>query len=542
LSPDEDLDADRMVELRAMANMLRRAEGFTLAFAQCNQPAERRRLVSELRQLLDDYPIAEVEFTQPIEHLLDELVPRLPNEHNVRALFIYGVELSISVRRDSQSTKHTDREFSPLVANLNVSRNSLPRHIPYPIILWLPAFAITAIMRGAPDFFSWRSALFQFPSPPEILAQLSQEALTGADAIATFNLTLEEKKERIAAIEDLLAEYESLPPDRRDCRVEGKLIYRLAALHYSVGDYGKARDLYHQSMEIGGALDYKDMVAASLHQLGVIAQQQGNYEDAERYHQQCLNIFKELGDQLNIAGSLQQLGRIAQNRGYYEEAGRYYQQSLNGFRQLRNKYGVAISLHNLGVNAQEQGDYEEAERCYRQSLRIKEELGDKSGIAASLHNLGMIAQERGSYEEAERYYRRGIEIEEEIGDKPNIAISLHSLGVMAQTRGNYEEAEHYYRQSLEIKEEIGDRLGIAASLYQLGRIAQLQREYEKAAQRIASALTIFERINSPYSQRAQENLTQLRGKIGEDRFESLLKDAQADPQRVVRDALESEEG
>ena len=184
-------EIDKEVELRAMANMLRRAEGFTIAFVQCNQPAERRELVSELRQLLGDYPIGEVEFAEPIEHLLDELIPRLPEYENDRALFIYGLEHSI----------RSDREFSPVMANLNVSRNLFPRSISCPIVLWLPAFAITAIIRGAPDFFSWRSALFQFPSLPEEVSQISQNALSG-DVLGVINLTLVEKEDRMAAIEN----------------------------------------------------------------------------------------------------------------------------------------------------------------------------------------------------------------------------------------------------------------------------------------------------------------------------------------------------
>jgi tetratricopeptide (TPR) repeat protein len=485
-SPDGKLEIDRAVELRAMANMLRRSDGFTLAFAQCNQPSERRKLVSELRQFLGDYPIAEIEFTEPIEYLLDELLPRLPKHNNADALFIYGLEHSI----------RPNREFSPLVANLNTSRNSFPRYISYPLVLWLPAFAITAIMRGAPDFFSWRSALYQFPSSHEMLYQISQDALAG-DVRAVLNLTLEEKKERIAVIENLFADYESFLPDKRDRRAEAGLIHRLAMLYHSLGDYVKAEGFYHRSLEIGRELDDKNSISSSLHQLGIIAQFRGNYEEAEHYYQQSLSIKEKLG----------------------------------------NKIGIASSLHQLGTIAQEQGTYEEAERYYRQSLNIRKELGDKIGIAYSLHQLGIIAQFRGDYEEAEHYYRRSWNIFESLGNKSDIAISLHNVGLIAQEQGAYEEAKRYYQQSLKISEKLGNRNIIAISLGQLGVIAEEQRKHEQAVRLTAAALAIFEKIGSPNQEVARENLERLRGQVEKTRFETLFNEAYTDPEKVVREIL-----
>ncbi len=493
-SPDEQPDVDREIELRAMANMLRRSQGFTLAFVQCNQPSERRKLVSELRQLLGDYPVAEVEFTEPIEQLLDELLSGLQrldrcssySDDSVRALFVYGLERSI----------RSEREFSPLVANLNVSRNLFPRHISHSLVFWLPAFAITAIMRGAPDFFSWRSSLFRFPSPPEVLAHASQDALDD-EATVVFNLTLEEKKERITVIENLLADYEFLPPDNRDRRrAEMTLLDRLAMLHYSLGDFVKAEGFYQRSLAMGKELDDKGGIAVSLHQLGRIAHFRENYEEAERYYQQSLKIKKELRDKMGIAGSLYQLGVIARYRGDYEVAEHYCKQSLNIFEELKDKIGIAISLHKLGRIAHFQENYEEAERYYRQSLKIKKELRNKIGIA----------------------------------------ISLRRLGEIAELRGNYEEAERCYRQSVNIFEKLGSKIDIADSLHKLGMIIEEQERYGQATRLIAAALALFEQTGLPH-QVARESLARLREQIEEKRFEALFKEAYAAPEAVVRETL-----
>ena len=525
-SSDEQADIETEAELRALANMLRRAQGLTLAFAQCNQPVERRRLVSQLRQLLGDYRIAEVEFTEPIENLLDELIPRLSEYNDANALFVYGLEHSV----------RSDQDFSPVVANLNISRNLFPRHISYPIVLWLPAYAIAAVMRGAPDFFSWRSAVFQFLSSPEMLAQVSQSALSGDFQVA-LNLTAEEKEERIAVIQDLLNEYESLPADRRDCQAEGRLFDRLADLYYSLGDYSQAENYYGQSLKIAQELDDRSGIASSLGNLGYIARYRGDYDKAEEYYLQSLQIRQELGDRSGIASSLDNLGYIAQYRGDLDKAEEYYLQSLQIRQELGDRSGIVSSLDNLGYIARDRGDYDKAEEYYLQSLQIGQEIEDRSDIAFSLSSLGHIARDRGDYDKAEEYYLQSLQIGQEIEDRSGIAFSLNNLSYITRARGDYDKAEEYYLQSLQIRQELGDRSDIASSLTQLALLYAEQGHIDTAVRLTAVARDIFAKIGSRYREEAQEQLAQLQEQVEEERFEILVREAQADPEKVIREAL-----
>ena len=467
--------------------MLRRAQGFTLAFAQCNQPVERRRLVSELRKLLGDYRIGEVKFTEPIENLLDELIPRLSEYNDARVLFVYGLEHSI----------RSDQDFSPVVANLNISRNLFPRHISFPVVLWLPAYAIAAVMRGAPDFFSWRSAVFQFLSSPEMLSHVVKSALSG-DFQAAFNLTAEEKEDRIAVIQNLLNEYVPLPSDRHNRQAEGRLFDRLADLYYSLGDY----------------------------------------EQAEHYYQQNLEIAQQLEDRSGIASSLHNLGRIALLRGDYAKAENYYRESLEIRQELGDRNGIFTSLHNLGNIAYLREDYRQAQDYYQQSLKIAQELGNRSYLAGSLHQLGMIAHHPiGDYGQAEDYYQQSLKIAQALGDRSGIARSLHNLGIVAQDRGDYRQAEEYYQQGLRIAQELGDRSGIASSLIQLALLYAKQEDIDRAVQLMTIARDISARIGLYYREQAEEQIARLQGQVEEGRFEALVKEAQADPEKVIREVL-----
>jgi tetratricopeptide (TPR) repeat protein len=60
--------------------------------------------------------------------------------------------------------------------------------------------------------------------------------------------------------------------------------------------------------------------AASLHQLGMLAQRRGDYPEAEAQYRRSLAIFEELGDRAGLARSYHQLGILAQDRGDHPEA------------------------------------------------------------------------------------------------------------------------------------------------------------------------------------------------------------------------------
>ena len=96
-----------------------------------------------------------------------------------------------------------------------------------------------------------------------------------------------------------------------------------------------------------------------------------------------------------MAASYHQLGILAQDRGDYDEAARQYQRSLDINERLGNQAGMASSYHQLGILAQDRGDYDEAARQYQRSLDINERLGDQAGMATSYSQLGILEKDRG---------------------------------------------------------------------------------------------------------------------------------------------------
>lgn len=159
---------DEDENLLALERLLTRASGFTLAFVRVNEPAQRAALVQEIRRRVEPQGlvIIEINLTTPIPDFLAELVRRFhtlvgklePATANGPrlAVFVYGLEHSIATAGDQ-----------PALAVINYKRENFRERIPLPLVLWLPEEALQALITGAPDFWAWRSGLFEFATPQE---------------------------------------------------------------------------------------------------------------------------------------------------------------------------------------------------------------------------------------------------------------------------------------------------------------------------------------------------------------------------------------
>ncbi|MGH9846430.1 MAG: tetratricopeptide repeat protein, partial [Blastocatellia bacterium] len=438
VDPFEPGPLDQETELTALAHAVEFADGFSLVFVQCNQTPQRRELMAEVHTRLPKLTIQEIHLSQPVNHLLDAIRERLTSPLP-DGVFVSGLEHSLP---DLQSAATT-----PFIANLNASRNSFPRTLPRPLVLWAPEYVLKAIAQGAPDFFSIRSGVYAFAAAPGELAEFTRN-LTTEKEWETAGLPLVEKQDRMASIRRLLADYETLPATQRDRRTEIRLLHRLGVLLYSQGEYEEALRHYQLALKLAEELSDRKGMATLLHQIGNLYSRRGDYDAALQQYQQSLAIEEKFGDRAGVAASLHQVGTIHQLRGEYDEALRQYQQSLAIEEKHGNRAGVATSLHQIGTIHQLRGEYDEALRQYQQSLAIWEKLGSRGGLGASLHQIGMIHQLRGEYDAALRQYQQSLAIREEIGDRAGAANSHGQIGLLLADLGQYQEAFDYQISAL----------------------------------------------------------------------------------------------
>jgi len=166
-TPDrEDEFATRYPEqVRALLATLRLSHLGGIFVAECDDLELRKRLFAYFRERLADeqiylYPFevsdTDLNLVRTLRDLTDqpgfktlELVGRY--KHIV--LFIYGLE------------KYDKDQQAQFLHLLNFLRDAFTL-IEQPVVIWARSDFVTQMARQAPDFWSWKGAVFSFPSPP----------------------------------------------------------------------------------------------------------------------------------------------------------------------------------------------------------------------------------------------------------------------------------------------------------------------------------------------------------------------------------------
>lgn len=506
------------VILRRLARALDYAEGFWLGFAKCNSPAQRREVVAECRVLLEPLKIRllEIELTEPVTDLLPVIHEHLSRHGDVvargertsssaartdkLAVFIYGLEQSIPSRE----------AYPPILSALNLSRELFRQQLPYPLVLWLPDYALTALARKAPDFWAWRSGLYEF-APKRDLTDKSLAEVRGQAAYTTENLSEQAKRQRLSMLKGLLEDYRELGDSPREQKARANILFELGLMYLMLGELFEAKRVYEAALSSWRKLKDERSEGATLHELGRLAHKAGNYDEAQRLYGESLEIKRKFGNKRGVAYTLGQLGNLAYAQGNLAEARDLYDKCLEISKQLNDKRSIAAALHQLAQLAQDAGELGEARRLYGESLDIKKSLSDENGVAITLHNLGILAEDAGRLEEARRLYNESLELKKRLGNQSGIAVTLHQLGRLAQATGELEEARLLYGESLEIEQRIGNQYDIAITLWHLGNLSEQEGDIAEALRLYHEALGSLEKLGSPYAELARQDLTRVKG-------------------------------
>ncbi|MDD4161458.1 MAG: tetratricopeptide repeat protein [Methanothrix sp.] len=529
--------------LLQIASLIRLTEGFRLGFVKCNQPVQCRQMAARLKKILaDEANIISVELKEPVSSLRRAVLQELESDKSEyvekRAIMVLGFEHSVPSEGPA-----------PALDELNQSRDNFPKSFSGPVLIWLPDYALTRLAREAPDFWGWRSGVFELSPEKKLMASVEKTIIQDAEA---DRLSLVEKRERADALDGLIRDYREMPRGERENRAMASLLQRQGNLRYLLGEYdqarrqyeeslkieqelgnkrgmgqtlhqmgnlayitgdlGKARRLYSESLMISQELGDKSSVASTLHQMGMMAQNTDDLGEARRLYSESLKIKQELGDKSSVASTLHQMGMMAQDTGDLGEARRLYSESLNISQVLGNKSGMASTLHQMGMMAQHTGDLGEARRLYSESLNISQELGNKSGMASTLHQMGMMAQDTGDLGEARRLYEESLKISQVLGNKSGMANTLHQMGNLVYVTGDLGEARRLYSESLKINQELGDKRGVAITLAQSSLLEENEGHLARALELIKQAEALFLELKSPMADQAQKDRERLEKK------------------------------
>ncbi|MFL5658078.1 MAG: LuxR C-terminal-related transcriptional regulator, partial [Ktedonobacteraceae bacterium] len=274
-------------------------------------------------------------------------------------------------------------------------------------------------------------------------------------------------------------------------RVRAKALRGAGVMAYSQGDYGRARVLCQESLELCQKLGSRRGMATSINGLAFIALAGGDYATASAMFEESLVLFRESGDKGSLADTLYFSALAASfrvDRTDTAAARSKVEESLAISRELGDQRGMAYSLNLLGFLSLLQGQGEAAGPLLAESLAIHKALGNRHGIAYVSLSFGWFSLSQGDYMAARAYYEKSLAVMIELDDRWFIAACLEGLAIAAAAQSSVGEAvasalwaAHLWGTAEALREAIGVPLrsferainewGIATIRAQLGEQA-----------------------------------------------------------------------
>ncbi|MBH8576398.1 tetratricopeptide repeat protein, partial [Nostocaceae cyanobacterium CENA369] len=280
---DDDLPPEPEEVYQDLLRALKRKSGFGLFFVQCT-PGEAEKFIAKLPQEIPQKNIAVLRFVEPIDNLYQR-VAEFVKDKQVDILLIKGLEYSLYKYEQRKFGEITESQFSnltsvpPILNHLNQQRERFRDDFTFSFVFLLRSFSINYLIHRAPDFFDWRSGVFELPTTPEVVEQESTRLLLEADYEKYLKLSYEQKVEKVLEIQDLLAKKHQ--PENR----KANLLFKLGNLLSTAKEYEQAITCFDQALKI-----QPDYYEAWIYQGALLCDYLQRHQEASTCFDQALRI------------------------------------------------------------------------------------------------------------------------------------------------------------------------------------------------------------------------------------------------------------
>ena len=254
---EPDIHPDAETSYKALRRALQRGVGFSLLFVRCT-PVKGIEIMERIQMDLPQKRIEVLDLDANTENLY-HLVENLTEAQNIEkqsfdVLFIRGLEESLFQYEDREQLGTLERskgtgyggnwESVPrILGHLNLSRERFRDNFKLCLVFLLPEFALNYFIRRAPDFFDWRSNVYEFPTERELV---SQESFRLAYLDGSYQEYCEQLPEqRIAK----LAKIKSYLEEEPDSEAKSSLWHEKGLIHAAAKEYEEAIASFDRALQ-----------------------------------------------------------------------------------------------------------------------------------------------------------------------------------------------------------------------------------------------------------------------------------------------------
>ncbi|WP_440955460.1 tetratricopeptide repeat protein [Methanosarcina sp. Mfa9] len=446
-----ELDPKHISKIEKLTVLLELSEDCTIVFVRCNEPVLCKAIFREISERVSDgvfiYSLKMDETSTDLFYLLkqateSEIYNSRKEKNGKIAFFVSGL--------DSAAKKKNSEGKSEALLLMNLMRDRY-LEIKHPIIIWLNSSSLNLVLKEAPDFFSWRTAVFEFDLKKEI-------ASIPTIPVFEFEKFINKTK---SDLENLSTYYQNSIEEYEERQIYDP--YKFARLYFNLGTIELFSGMSKEAIEylktaesISSGINNRNLKEYIYNQLGIAYYHLGNPQKAQENIEHALQIAKEINDIKGTGNILGNLGIIYEELGDANKASGYYEEALEISREFPDPRGEANTLGNMGNSLNRQGKTKKAIEYYEHALKITRKIGDQHGEAIHLSNLGHAYGQLGEIEKALEYHENALKMTREIGDRRGEGNALGNLGNVYYILGENGKAIEFLKQSLAIGKAIED--------------------------------------------------------------------------------------
>lgn len=225
------------------------------------------------------------------------------------------------------------------------------------------------------------------------------------------------------------------------------------------------------------------------------------------------------------------LGYSFRAMGQADRAIAFYEEALEIARQSHDSACEIADLNHLSRTYVGQNRYAEAINYSQRALILSRQAGERLGEANALANLGysevfqaqqLEQAESEVYEAAINYLQQGLQLSERLGDRQSQALCLSSLGIAHVVLEQPDAAIAYLESGVQSAQFSGDVYLQGLNLTYLAEAHYRLEHLDKAIAVGCIGMYLLEQIQSTSWRQAAGLLTVIRGRLGDDAFQTQL--------------------
>lgn len=339
---------------RYLKNGLQRKRGFGLFFVQCS-PAEGNKLFEDIKKDFSKKQIGILSLEKEIDDLYS-LIAKKQIQETIDILFIQGLDKSLipylrsepsfQVTLSGEKNIHGGQgnyyrldTVPPILAHLNLQRERFRDNFKFCLVFLLPKFALKYLIRRAPDFFDWRSGVFEFIE--------DQDKMNFGKYEEYLTLASDERYAKILEIKDVIEQHLQTQEN------QALLWLEIGDLYFADKNYAEALLSFDQALKI------KPQIYKAWYYRGNALVRLGRFEEAIISYDQALKFNPD--DQqswFNRGLALGSFGKIQEEILSYDQA-------------LKIEPYFHKAWYNRGVALGALGNIEEEIISYNEALKIE---------------------------------------------------------------------------------------------------------------------------------------------------------------------------